>query len=153
MFIFWINKALIDANIFPKLIEVLATGGKRTKREAVSVVLNLTQDGTPEQIRYLVELNIIPTLCELLDPADSENVYIVEEALQSLANTLKFILENGNSNPYAFAMKECGGLDKIEGLKSHQNENISQKAASIVETFFVTEKDTNSIPQVNFVFT
>ena len=148
MFIFWIKKALIDANIFPKLIEILATGGKSTKREAVSIVLYLTQDGTPEQIRYLVELNIIPTLCELLDPSDSENVEIVgivEKALQSLANILKLGQENGNSNPYEFKIRECGGLDKIECLKSHQNESVSQKAVLIIKTFFNQEKGTNSI--------
>ena len=84
---------------------------------------------------------------------DGEQNEVFEPALKSIESILKLGEQNEDSNPYTFAIKECGGLDKIECLKSHQNEDIAQKAALIVETFFVPEKDTNSIPQVNFVFT
>ena len=57
---------MIDANLFPKLIEILATGGKSTRIEAAWAVVNLTSGLTPEQIRYLAELRIIPPLCDLL---------------------------------------------------------------------------------------
>ena len=83
---------------------------------------------------------------------DGEQNEVFEPALKSIESILKLGEQNEDSNPYAFGIKECGGLDKIECLKSHQNENISQKAALIVETFFVPEKGTNSIPQVIIIF-
>jgi hypothetical protein len=83
---------------------------------------------------------------------DEELNEIFEPALKSIESILKLGEQNEESNPYAFAIRECGGLDKIECLKSHQNENIAQKAALIVETFFAPGKDTNSIQQVNFFY-
>ena len=139
---------MIDANIFPKLIEILATGEKSTRNEIAWAICNSTSGGTPEQIRYLVKLRIIPPLCDLLTLVDNEKVEIVEVALKSLYNILKLGQQNGNCNPYAFEISECGGLTIIENLTRHQKENIAQKAALIIETFFAQEKDTNIITQV-----
>ena len=46
------TKAVFDANIFPKLIEILAKGENKTKKEAAWAVVNATSSGTPDQIRF-----------------------------------------------------------------------------------------------------
>ena len=125
---------MIDANVFPKLIEILATGENSTRNEIAWAICNLTSCGTPDQIRCLVELNVIPPFCYLLTLADSEQA--VEAALKTLENILKLSELNETSNPYAMKIRECDGLDKIERLNSHQNENISHKAAILIENFF-----------------
>ena len=125
---------MIDANIFPKLIEILATGGKRTRIEAAWAVVNLTSGGTLDQISCLLELNVIPPLCEMLNQLGNEQVKLVEGVLNSLYILFELALKNSDS-PYAFAIKECGGFEKIECLKSHQNEDISKKAALITQLF------------------
>jgi importin subunit alpha-1 len=113
-------------------------------------VVNATSSGTPEQIRYLVELNVIPPLCDLLSIVDTK---IVEVALNGLDNILKLGQQDSRltdgTNPYALKIEECGGLDKIEFLQSHQNEKIYKKAFQLIETFFSQEEDDNALmPQV-----
>ena len=120
------------------MLEILAKGENKARREAAWVVANLSSGGTPEQTRYLVELNVIPSLCDLLTV---EQVEIVEVALNSLNDLLKLSQKNDDTNPYSFAIKECGGLDKIECLKSHPNENISQKAYLLIYKLSYQDKD------------
>lgn len=55
----YLFKAVFDANIFPKLIEILAKGETKTKKEAAWAVVNATSSGTPEQIRYINLIIII----------------------------------------------------------------------------------------------
>jgi len=114
-------------------------------------VVNATSSGTPEQIRYLVELNVITPLCDLLSAADSK---VCEVSLNGLDNILKIGQQDartsGNLNPYSIKIEECGGLDKIEFLQGHQNEKIYKKAFQIIETFFSQEEDDNELmPQVD----
>ena len=145
-------KFVFDANIFPKLIEILAKGENKTRKEAAWAVVNATSSGTPEQIRYLIELNVIPPLCDLLSIVDTK---VVEVALNGLDNILKLGQHDsrlsGTTNPYAIRIEECGGLDKIEFLQGHQNEKIYKKTFQIIETYFSQEEDdTGLMPQVSF---
>lgn len=49
-------QAVIDANIFPTLINIMQTADFKTKREAAWAITNATSSGTAEQIRYLVRI-------------------------------------------------------------------------------------------------
>lgn len=44
-------QTVIDANIFPVLIEILQKAEFRTRKEAAWAITNATSGGTPEQIR------------------------------------------------------------------------------------------------------
>lgn len=142
---------VFEANIFPKLIEILAKGENKTRKEAAWAVVNATSSGTVEQIRYLVELNVLQPLCDLLGVVDTK---IVEVALNGIENILKLgqmdANAKGGANIYALKVEECGGLDKIEYLQGHQNEKIYKKAFHIIEQYFGQEEDdTGLMPQVD----
>lgn len=47
-------QAVIDANIFPVLIEILQKAEFRTRKEAAWAITNATSGGTPEQMRCTV---------------------------------------------------------------------------------------------------
>lgn len=44
-------QTVIDANIFPVLIDILQKAEFRTRKEAAWAITNATSGGTPEQIR------------------------------------------------------------------------------------------------------
>jgi importin subunit alpha-2 len=132
-------QAVIDANIFPVLINILNTAEFKTKREAAWAVTNATSGGTPEQIKYLVEVGCIPPMCQLLTVIDAK---LVQVALSGLENILKAgEHHNIRPNPYAVIIEECFGLDKIEFLQSHENTEIYHKAFDMIDTYFNADKE------------
>ncbi|EMP28421.1 Importin subunit alpha-7 [Chelonia mydas] len=146
------TQAVIDANIFPVLIEILQKAEFRTRKEAAWAITNATSGGTPEQIRYLVNLGCIKPLCDLLTVMDSK---IVQVALNGLENILRLgeqeAKQSGTGiNPYCSLIEEAYGLDKIEFLQSHENQEIYQKAFDLIEHYFgVEDDDSNLAPQVD----
>lgn len=67
-------------------------------------------------------------------------------ALEGLENILKIAeverqQQNMQYNPYAQLVEACGGLDKIETLQTHENNDIADKAASILEVYFQAEEE------------
>uniref|UniRef100_A0A8C2XC91 Importin subunit alpha n=1 Tax=Cyclopterus lumpus TaxID=8103 RepID=A0A8C2XC91_CYCLU len=143
---------VIDANIFPVLIEILQKAEFRTRREAAWTITNATSGGTPAQIRYLVSLNAVKPMCDLLTVMDTK---IVQVSLNGLENILKLgeqeAKQNGTGiNPYCALIEEAYGLDKIEFLQSHENLEIYQKAFDLIEHYFgVEEEDASLAPQVD----
>uniref|UniRef100_A0A8C9NDT8 Importin subunit alpha n=1 Tax=Serinus canaria TaxID=9135 RepID=A0A8C9NDT8_SERCA len=150
------NKAqiqtVIDAHIFPALINILQTAEFRTRKEAAWAITNATSGGSAEQIKYLVELGCIKPLCDLLTVMDSK---IVQVALNGLENILRLGEQESKRsgsgiNPYCALIEEAYGLDKIEFLQSHENQEIYQKAFDLIEHYFGTEDEDSSIaPQVD----
>ena len=133
-------QAVIDANIFPKIIQIAGSNDKNTKKEAAWVIANAINQSTCEQMSYLDDLNITSLLCDLLAEFD---IYETEFILEALENLLKSGRSNSNNdkNPYALKIKECSGLDKIKYLKSARNSNVSVKALKIIETYFPEKND------------
>lgn len=145
-------QTVIDAEIFPALINILQTAEFRTRKEAAWAITNATSGGSAEQIKYLVDLGCIKPLCDLLTVMDSK---IVQVALNGLENILRLgeqeAKRNGTGiNPYCALIEEAYGLDKIEFLQSHENQEIYQKAFDLIEHYFGTEdEDTSIAPQVD----
>lgn len=54
---------------------------------------------------------------------------------------LASILQNGGAELEAMCqlVEGCGGLDKIESLQHHENEELYQKAYHIIENYFSSD--------------
>ncbi|KAL8563158.1 Importin subunit alpha-6 [Nucella lapillus] len=135
-------QCVIETNIFPKLIDILGKAEFKTRKEAAWAITNATSGGSPEQIRFLVDQGCIPPLCDLLTVMDCK---IVQVALNGLENILRLGEQTAkitnNINPYAVSIEECYGLDKIEYLQSHENQEIYRKSFEIIETYFSNEDE------------
>jgi len=137
---------VIDANIIPPLIQLLANAEFDIKKEAAWAISNATSGGTAEQIRYIVYQGCIRPLCDLLTCSD---VRIITVALEGLENILKVGEKDSKAsngvNQYANVIEEAEGLDKIEQLQNHQNNDIYEKAVKILETYFAAEEEDAAI--------
>lgn len=135
-------QAVIDAQLIPPLIQLLANAEFDIKKEAAWALSNATSGGTPEQIKYLVSEGCIKPLCDLLVCSDARIITVALEGLENILKVGEKDAKNTNTvNQFANFVEEAEGLDKIEALQSHQNNDIYEKAVKILENYFAAEED------------
>ncbi len=133
--------AVIEANCIPPLIQILTNADFDVKKEAAWAISNATSGGTPEQIKYLVDQGCIRPLCNLLNVHDARIVSVALEGLENILRVGQKEKDAANSeyNEYAQVIESVGGLDKIEGLQQHTNQDVYEKAVRILEVFFIVD--------------
>eukprot|EP00063_Salmo_salar_P031329 XP_014006164.1 PREDICTED: importin subunit alpha-4-like [Salmo salar] len=138
-------QAVIDAGLLPMIIHQLAKGDFGTQKEAAWAISNLTISGRKDQVEYLVQQNVVPPFCSLLSVKDSQVVQVV---LDGLKNVL--IMAGDEASTIAEIIEECGGLEKIENLQQHENEDIYKLAFEIIDQYFSgddIDEDPSLIPK------
>ncbi|XP_015492820.1 importin subunit alpha-3 isoform X3 [Parus major] len=134
---------------FPALLthpkEKINKGDFGTQKEAAWAISNLTISGRKDQVAYLIQQNVIPPFCNLLTVKDAQVVQVV---LDGLSNILKMAEEEAET--IANLIEECGGLEKIEQLQNHENEDIYKLAYEIIDQFFSSDdidEDPSLVPE------
>jgi importin subunit alpha-1 len=134
---------VIDCGLVPPLIQLLAMADFDVRKEAAWAISNATSGGTPEQIRFLVQQQCIRPLCDLLTVQDPR---IINVALEGIENILKLGEDDMDKsqtdvNDFSRLVEEADGMDKLETLQSHANDEIYQRAVKILETYFGLEEE------------
>lgn len=124
---------VIDAGCVQPLIDILIKGDFKAQKEAAWAITNLTSGGTVEQIVRVCAEGTLKPFTDLLAAKDDKTVNVV---LDGIVNILSTADKLGETDKVAVMIEECGGLDRIESLQTHENEVIYQKALHIIETFF-----------------
>jgi hypothetical protein len=140
---------IINHGLFPPVIELLRTGDFDIKKESAWAISNATSGGSPQQIEYLVQCGCIEPMVDLLNVSDTK---IIGVALECMENILKAgkakQQENGLAeNPCCALIEQKDGLQRIEALQEDPNEDVYQKAVSILENYFPLEDDAEVIDQ------
>ena len=134
-------QAIVQANIVPPLIYLLAHAEFDIKKEAAWAVSNATSGGTHQQISYLVEQGAIKPLCDLIVCSDARIVTVALEGLENILKVGEALRADGAPNQYAQFIDEAEGLEKIENLQNHNNNEIYEKAMKILEEYFGLEDE------------
>jgi HEAT repeat protein len=150
-------QAVIDADVLPPLIQLLANAELAVRKEAAWVICNATSGGTPQQIKYLVQVGCIRPLCDLLVVADKKIIAVALEGLENILKVGDEEMRQGltEENDMARFVDEAEGLSKMEFLQQHEHaawprtsceswawtSDIYDKAVKIIETYFSQEED------------
>ncbi|KAK7397109.1 hypothetical protein VNO78_18276 [Psophocarpus tetragonolobus] len=132
-------QAVIDSNIIPPLVQIFLHAELDIKKEVAWVIFRVTSKGSRDNIRYLVDQGCINVLCELLTCPDPKVVSICLEGLENILEVGEADKEMGQHdrvNIFSQRVDECEGWDKIVNLQTHNNNEIYEKAAGIVEKFW-----------------
>eukprot|EP00744_Colponema_vietnamica_P000453 GILI01000820.1.p1 GENE.GILI01000820.1~~GILI01000820.1.p1 ORF type:complete len:534 (+),score=176.17 GILI01000820.1:195-1604(+) len=132
-------QAVINAGLIPHMVELLANAEYEIRKEAVWAISNATSARQPHQIEHLVQCGCIPHLCALLIAPDPKIVTVVLEGLENILEAGALRKKDSGENPYAMLIEGCGGLEKLESLQQHQNEDIYKKVVDIFEKYFELE--------------
>ncbi|KAL3813001.1 hypothetical protein ACJIZ3_014269 [Penstemon smallii] len=135
-------QAVIDAGLIGPLVNLLQNAEFEIKKEAAWAISNATSGGNNEQIIYMVNQNCIKPLCDLLICPDPRIVTVCLEGLENILKVGEAEKGNtGNVNYFAQLIDEAEGLEKIETLQSHDNNEIYEKSVKILETYWQEEED------------
>ncbi|KAL9233464.1 hypothetical protein vseg_008462 [Gypsophila vaccaria] len=142
-------QAVIDAGLVNPLVQLLEHAEFDIKKEAAWAISNATSGGSPDQIRFLVTQGCIKPLCDLLICPDPRIVTVCLEGLENILKVGEADKEAGiyAVNLYAQNIDDFEGLEKIENLQSHDNNEIYEKAVKILEKFWAEEEEEQTLQE------
>jgi len=129
------------------VIEKLDRDEYDVKKEAAWVVANIlhgyASEPTPanaQRAATLVQLGAIPPMVKMLDVNDAALQKLMLEACGTLLAAGEAQSKNGE-NPYLLPFDEAEGIDKLEALQSHHNEEVYNKAVELLEKYCGEDND------------
>ncbi|KAF7691683.1 hypothetical protein HF521_010650 [Silurus meridionalis] len=148
---------VIDKGMFSGLITMLHRYEIDSEFDAGWPIATAVVWGSAEQIRHLVELGCIGSLCYLLGCSNSDMVHFALFGLEKILTLGEMEAEEGGGiNPYLdlFMAENSYSTHSVhltlESLKSHEEEVIRRIAFRLIENYFSPEdEDADPAPAVN----
>ena len=140
---------VIDAGILPPLISILEREDFDIRKEAAWAISNATSGGDASQIRRMVEDGVIRPLCDLLDSADPKIIMVAIEGIENILRVGKQdAATQGGDNRYAQMVEADKGLEKLEKLQEHENDDIYEKAMAVLKQYWDVGEEQEAVPAI-----
>jgi hypothetical protein len=146
VFCWQVTQLVQTPKLLVAVLDQLENGPWVVKKEAAWIVGNIATGSSGSKhgkcggngddeagcsIKSLVKLGAVGKMSSLLSVQDGKTIDVA-------LDFLKAILEYSSvyDLEYQEVVEECGGLEKMESLQEHSNEEIAEKAEGILETHF-----------------
>lgn len=147
---------VIQQGLIGPLIALLTNAEFEVKKEAAWAISNATTWRVPEHIHVIVQFGAIRPLCDLLKVDDPKIIMVALDALENILAVGEVLSQKYGKNPYTDPVEEAEGLDSMEQLQNHANEEIYNKALKVLESYFQVESEnvapSNTTPNQTFSF-
>lgn len=126
---------LEDIRLLEMIMDVLRCGNVSVIEEAMKLISQLAIRGDYEDVKRLVNKTVIESMCELLGQDQKPDV------LKICLETLMIILSKSQRylGYIVFVIDDCGGVDNLEKLMIHYNQEIGDLAIEILAQYFTDD--------------
>jgi len=125
--------------LISKVMIQLSSGSEwDVRKEAAWVVSNIATGGNRSHVQKIVEHGAMRHLCDLLVVGESRILLVAMDAIESI---LKHAGDADTVSSFIRLIEEAEGVDRLEGLQEHENEEVYQKAVNLIEEYFNGEED------------
>lgn len=132
--------AVLQSGVLLPVSRALLHAEAEVKKEACWVVCNAVHGSasSPQQVLLIAEhYGIVEPMCAMLQANDPRMVTITLDFIDELCKAGAAVAadKGEGENRAVIWLDEAGGIDKLEELQEHKNEDIYRKAVHILETF------------------
>ena len=126
-----VDKMISSPTLMSILMNFLQSGHQDVRLECLWIIGNIASSGTEKQLQKLVQLGVVPLLCQNLEFYNTKTVLM-------LLDTIDEILLVGErlGEDYRLILDEHGGVDMIESLQTHLNDDVYRRSVEIIESHF-----------------
>jgi len=105
------------------------------RKEAMWVVNNIITGGSDQHVEAVCALGAIRSLSSMLTVQDAKILTVVLGALEKV-----FAVGERLNKNYALLFDEAEGIEHLEALQEHENEEVYEKSVLLLEQFFGAEE-------------
>ncbi|XVF38901.1 hypothetical protein REPUB_Repub20aG0142900 [Reevesia pubescens] len=127
-------QAVVEAGICPRLVELLHHPSQTVLVPALRTIGNIVT-GDDSQTQVVIDNQGLLCLYKFISQNYKKS--IKKEACWTISN----ITAGNRSQIQVKMIEECDGLDKIENLQNHDNNEIYKKAIKILERYWLEEEE------------
>lgn len=114
-----------------RVIDIAQNSPFEERTEAIWVIFNIANKGSDMHLKILVDFGALSSLCQNLQIHDIKIILLVLESIENI-----LLVGERMALRYEDRLEECGGRQKLEGLLSHNSDDVYHKTNLIIQQFF-----------------
>ena len=135
-----LNYLMSVPELIPRVLSQMQVSSEwDVRKEASWVISNIITGGTKNHVTMLVEHGAVRPICDLLEVNEVRMLMMAMDTIDAMLR-----IDSGNEERLLRMIDEAGGVEKLEILQEHENEDVYKKAVSMLEKYFGGEEEQES---------